>query len=67
MLHFKPMKAAQGRKRAATQCFITANTRKRKAYETVYDAELVAKSQQHGGIKPQVWGPNETTEPKNPS
>ena len=66
-LHLKPDKAAQCRERVATQCFMVADTRKMEAKDTVYNENRVSKSQQHGGIKTQAQGTNETTEPKDPS
>lgn len=66
-LHIKPDKAAQCRERAATQCFMLAHARRMEAKDTVDNENDVSKSQQHGGIKTQAHGTNETTEPKDPS
>lgn len=53
-LQVKPDKAAQCRKRAATECFMVTDTQKMLANDTVYKENRVSKSQQHGGIKTQA-------------
>lgn len=59
-LHFEPAKAVHCPKRVATQCSMTADTRKKAKHLRVCRKQSVFQ------IETQVFGTNDTTERKSP-